>query len=273
MQAVRFESMIKTFKLPVFFWDTHNLSFEIHKNFHEDIEFMYCYAGSGDVLCDNEHITLQKGDFCCINSMLVHRAKPTKGNDFSFYNLTVNTDYCSANNIDIKKYIFEKKFNDAIAAEKITNLCNCYHDLKNPLYTAKFNSVLLDFIIHIIENHSIKNSEISEKNSTIRYTIGYINAHFEEKLTIDEISRQAGLSKYHLSREFKKVTGHTITDYLNILRCQKACQFLKTGAYSVKDVFNLSCFDSYSYFSTVFKKHIGVSPSEYKNNPTNDGIN
>ena len=264
MEKITFEPIVETLNLPVFFFDAHNLRYKLPQNFHEDVELMYCYRGTGEVFCENELIFLKEGDFCFINSMNVHAAKGTPESPFSFYNLTLNTDYCKYNGIDIKKYKFKNKFTDPVAADKITNICKCYHAEKTPLYNARFNLALLDFIIYLTEHHTIRDFDSSPKNNNILYAIGYIKSNFEQKLTIDEISQQAGLSRYHFSREFKKMTGYTVTDYLNLLRCERACQLFKTSSYSVRDVFNMSCFDNFSYFSKIFKKHIGISPSEYK---------
>ena len=85
----------------------------------------------------------------------------------------------------------------------------------------------------------------------------------DKKLTIDEIADEVGLSKYHFSREFKKVTGLTIVSYINIVRCRNAEKLLIKNEYSVHDIAVKCGYENDSYFSKTFKKHMGMLPSEY----------
>ena len=69
--------------------------------------------------------------------------------------------------------------------------------------------------------------------------------------------------KYHFLREFKKKTGFTLSNYINIIRCKYAKELLYSGKYTVKEVALLCSFDNFSYFTNVFKKHTGSLPSDY----------
>ena len=248
------------YNLPCFFHD-EKIAAEIEsKNWHGEIEFFYVKEGSGEVICDSENIPVSEGEFCTINPFTIHNAKSTTG--MRFYNIGINSDFCKFNGINIHDYAFEKKFKDAVALEKLEQIRNIYFEKRfQPFYYAEICNALLDFILYITKNHSVKSK--SKINNNVIFSIMYIKTNLTKKLTLDEICAQSGLSKYHFSREFKKITGYTVIDYINQIRCQKACQYFNTKNYTVDEVFQMLPFDNLSYFTKVFRKYTGVSPSEY----------
>lgn len=249
------------------FFHNETIADEIEtKNWHEEIEFFYVKAGHGEVICDSENIPVSEGEFCTVNPFTIHNAKSFTG--MHFYNIGINSDFCKFNGINIHNFIFEKQFRDTVAFEKLEKIRNVYfYQSSQPFYYAELCNSLLDFLLYITKNHA-KKSNININNNMMLPII-YIKSNLTKKLTIDEVCSQSGLSKYYFSREFKKFTGHTIIDYINLLRCQKACQYLNTKNYTFNDVFQMFPFDSLSYFTKIFKKHIGISPTEYINSLKN----
>ena len=80
----------------------------------------------------------------------------------------------------------------------------------------------------------------------------------------EDIANAVGLSMYHFSREFKKASGYSVMQYVNMIRCEHAQQLLISGKYKIKEVALLCGFDNYSYFSNIYKSYMGVLPSEQK---------
>ncbi len=98
----------------------------------------------------------------------------------------------------------------------------------------------------------------------IRDLISYIHGHFKESISLDDLSKQVGLSKYHLSREFKKLTGFPPNDYLIQLRTEHARNLLENSSLPIGQVGQLSGFENEAYFSRLFKQKTGSSPSVYR---------
>ncbi|WP_440896793.1 helix-turn-helix transcriptional regulator [Amphibacillus sp. Q70] len=86
-----------------------------------------------------------------------------------------------------------------------------------------------------------------------------------EEVTIEEIAAHFGYSKFHFSREFKKLTGFSAADYLSSLKIEHAKQELLQNKRSITDSSFDSGFSSLGTFSTAFAKKTGMSPREYKN--------
>lgn len=92
----------------------------------------------------------------------------------------------------------------------------------------------------------------------------YIDVHFAEKLSLDEISEQFFLSKFHLSREFKRIYGTTVGNYILGQRITYAKELLRFSDKSVEAIATACGVMDTSYFNKVFKKSEGISPSQYR---------
>lgn len=255
---------VKKTTLPIFIVDTA-ISAEIeNSNYHEDIELIVAINGEGEVICNEKHIPIKKNEIFVINSNIIHHA--ASSTKLEFCNIGISMDFCNSFGIQLQNYYFTEKFEDELLIHKINDLKNIYYLNQNDdFYYATVCLKTLDFIIYLIKNHSSAVANI-RNSKNIQYALSYIKSNFNRKLSVEEICFQTGLSRYYFLHEFKKYTGITLTNYINQLRCREACQQLETKQYSVKDVFQMSAFENFSYFSKVFKAYIGISPSEYLQN-------
>ena len=93
-----------------------------------------------------------------------------------------------------------------------------------------------------------------------------MKSNYGERLTLEKIAEEAGLSKYYFARAFKKTTGMTVVSFLNIIRCRYARGLLLNKKHSVREAAYLCGFENDSYFSKTFKKVMGYLPSEVTQN-------
>lgn len=94
----------------------------------------------------------------------------------------------------------------------------------------------------------------------------YIDEHYSERLTLEEIASTAGYSKYYINRLFKEYKGTTVIDYLIRIRIREAKKLLKSGNYSVKQISLMVGYLEPNYFTLTFKKLEGMSPLKYRYN-------
>lgn len=95
-------------------------------------------------------------------------------------------------------------------------------------------------------------------------SIAYIDSHYMNPLTLDDVARKAGLSRYYFSRMFKKETGHSFKDYLNINRMDAAKKILGLPEMNVSQACYSVGFNDVSYFARIFKRYEGISPSTFR---------
>jgi len=96
----------------------------------------------------------------------------------------------------------------------------------------------------------------------------FLEAHFREDLSSEEIAKHAGYNYSYLSRQFSKATGMTITDYIHYLRVELARVLLleMNPDGSIRDVAERVGYSDPSYFGRIFRRFEGVSPREYIKN-------
>lgn len=112
------------------------------------------------------------------------------------------------------------------------------------------------------------NTIAAEHTSTAQRTItsikNYINEHFHENLTLEDLSTLAHFSPSYLSRLFHQVTGLTIKTYITLKRLENAEFLLKNSEMNIHEVAFNCGFQNVSHFNRVFKSHTNLSPLEYR---------
>nr|WP_294669067.1 response regulator [uncultured Blautia sp.] len=109
---------------------------------------------------------------------------------------------------------------------------------------------------------SFHQNEGHYKNDVAK-TIAYMEENYMHRLTLASISANVNLSSSYLCRVFKSEVGTSITSYLNNLRIRKAATLIKEQDLSLKEISAMVGIDDQLYFSRLFKKCMGISPSEY----------
>lgn len=92
----------------------------------------------------------------------------------------------------------------------------------------------------------------------------YIEMHVEDELSIEEIARSIGYTKYYFSRKFKEETGAHVTDYIRAAKIERAKLLLGSSDLSIQDIADRLHYSSRSYFSTVFQETVGMTPTKYR---------
>ena len=98
----------------------------------------------------------------------------------------------------------------------------------------------------------------------IQRAIAYMNEHFLEKITLEELAEQLSFSTNYLGQLFKNQIGCTFNEYLNTLRLKYASSLLVASDMPVKEVAYISGYSSVEYFMYVFRKKMGMTPGEYR---------
>jgi AraC-like DNA-binding protein len=95
----------------------------------------------------------------------------------------------------------------------------------------------------------------------------FIDKNFDQPITLDTVSKESCISKFHLIRSFKKVYGVTPYQHLTLLRIKKAKELLQTNLSITAVCYHLG-FDSPTSFSGLFKKIAGKTPAEFQRRKT-----
>jgi len=94
----------------------------------------------------------------------------------------------------------------------------------------------------------------------------YIDLHFKEALTLEQLAEEGHMNKYYLSHAFKREYGISPINYMISKRIEESKYLLAETDLAMSQIAQLLGFSSLSYFSQVFHRTQGITPKEYRNN-------
>lgn len=165
---------------------------------------------------------------------------------FDFVHLTLSVE----NYYKVSKIVREMRMEESKAYGSIT--------------FTKVAELLTVFLINVKERPPELIPENERIVSSSSPMVSYVHENYLSLNNIEEIASTFYITPSHLCRTFKKTTGYTITQYINILKVQQACHLLKDEKKPITEI-ALDCgFNSTMYFCKIFKKILNISPTEYR---------
>ncbi|MDY4522087.1 MAG: AraC family transcriptional regulator [Atopobium sp.] len=221
-------------------------------------------SGSGYFDFDGQHHVLRSGDIVWLDCKKDYTIG-VEDESWNYYWIQFNgnsargyykeftkygNNYTHVNNLERFKHLFEVMLNlaksSSIRREILAN----------------------DSIVHImtllLENRVDSSLTLNSVPEYIRQSINYLNWNYTNKVNLDDLSEQVGVSKFHLSRNFKRYVGVNISEYLNANRMRYARDLLKYTDYSIKSIAQLCGIPQPSHFSALFKELEGYTPLQYR---------
>lgn len=150
------------------------------------------------------------------------------------------------------------------------NLPSCFRQiidemrLKNEKYEElivfKFHEILLNV------NRALKSITIKDNDTTtlIKYAKTYFNENYNQEINIENYANSLNMTTCWFIKKFKEMTGLTPTQYILKIRLTTAQNLLRYSKYNVSEAAEAVGYSNSFYFSRLFTKHFGVSPSKYK---------
>lgn len=241
--------------------DTDGIIFT-HMHYHDDFEILYILSGRVKMLINGNTVTAEDNSVIIINPYETHYGE-ILSESLSYYCLDFDFKLLSLNN---EEDILSKKIryinyipNALYLKEYIREVHNSYTEEPNNWeMCARANLLLLFYRL------SEKTAEgvVSKKADFEKNVIDYIEENYANNITSRNMSEVLGYNHNYFCRAFKKSFGCCFSDYLNGHRIRRAQELL--GTHKVTETAGMVGFSSINYFSVIFKKITGISPSEYK---------
>ncbi len=245
-------------------------SIDSYGNWHDSLELIFVTKGEGNILCDCRKYDLTEGDIIIINSGEVHRI--TTRSSMTYHCLIIGDSFCMENGVDIGNINFMTRIRDERTRSFLEDIIEEW-EKDSPYSITAIRAAALSLLLHLCKNFVFEYGKRKDRyqSDSIINALEFINNNFRRELSLEEISKKAGMSKYHFLREFKRYTGHTVVKYINILRCEYAKRLLRSSEMSVGDI-AVSCgYENQSYFSKTFKVYTGILPSKFRASEINIG--
>lgn len=211
-------------------------------------------------IIDDHKVFAKKNDVLIFAPGYVRSGYSNPQKPLSFVSVNFNMEYN-----DAAKEFFIPPF--LLFAEIGESLHNKFADIayawegKNPLYHIRCKNLASGILYDIVSMQLPHNKVLHLKKLESART--YIQANFKHDIQIEVLSKRLGLSPSYFRKLFKDAYGIAPMQYITNLRINTAKDLLLSGEVNVTEASHLSGFDDIYYFSTLFKKQTGVSPTEY----------
>lgn len=253
---------------PVYSANTKGRTNLVHPHFHEDAEISLVVCGKLLLTAGTTVTELEKGDIAIIPPSVTHSARAvTEDAEIRglVFNLKVlNQPVSFSLNSDCfvidKGSSLHQKF-----TEELNKAISIYLE-QGIAYKMKMTAQLLILMSVLAEEKIVSDNENDGLERRLTPALDYISKNFSQPIKISELSTLVCVCDDHFIRLFKAATSRTPSEYIMDLRISKAMNLLSTDTYSVSEIAEKTGFLNSAYFTKIFKKKLGITPTKYRKN-------
>ena len=252
---------------------------------HDAWELVYVDRGECNCIGDDRTYHLKQGDMYFHKPGERHMLQTIKGIAPNIFIIA----FCS-DSADMK-YFENKKIEASLVAKQ--NIAAIIHEAsstfdlpfnnprvrrlqlkgESPLWAGE-QSIILRLELMLIE--TVRENHYYESQRKMFFTkeiitdefvlkiISFMEGRLYGKFTMDELSQELSFGKTYISRCFSKACGCSIIDYFTKMKVNEAKRLIRETRYNFFEISEMLMFTNSHYFSTIFKKHTGMTPSQYK---------
>lgn len=258
---------------------------------HEPWELVYVDRGECNIIADENSFTLKQGEMYFHKPYEEHMLKTIKGIAPNIFIITFLSNSSSMSYFEDKKIEASMSTKQHISA--IIHEASSTFDL--PFNTPDMRGLTLRtqgslwggpqsvlirlelMLIEIIrENQYYVNNpkrffpkEIIVDDFALKI-ISFMEERIYGKFTMTELSRKLSFGKTYISRYFTKVSGYSIINYFTMMKINEAKRLIRETKHNFFEISEMLMFTNSHYFSTIFKKYTGMTPSQYKKSCKNN---
>lgn len=241
----------------------------------EDYHFIVLHSKPPKAIINDSIYSFKKGSLISLEpETSITVLANEKNNTCKYISISVKRDFLDRigfESFGIKKLKFDK-FENQYNNYLLEAINNFEHEIlvygNGP--SLMLESLEVQLAILLIRNSLSDNIYLDKNNELyddyIKESIVYMHKYYSGNITIEDICREIYLSSSHFKRVFKSKTGKTPYRFLTEIRIEKAKEMLKDKKRTIHEVARLCGFVNQGNMSTIFKKHIGNSPSEFRKN-------
>lgn len=253
---------------PVYSSEQAGVKHLVHPHFHEDMEIILVADGKIMLSAGTAVHQLEKGDIAVLLPSVTHSVVSLTENA-RIKGLVFNTKVLNqpiSFSLDTACFILSEnsphysKFRDEF--DKAVYL---YHN-HSFAYKMEMCSRLLMLLVILTEAGMLMPESGDSLQKRLTPALDYISEHFSQPIKISELSSLLCVCDDHFIRLFKTATSRTPSEYITDMRVSNAMRLLSTDTYSVSEIAEKTGFLNSAYFSKIFKKKLGITPTKYRKN-------
>ena len=247
------------YRISKFFTEVvHELTLSPH--FHKEIEAVYVKDGCAVAYADKNCCKLTKGDLFISFPNQIHYYTESEG---EFLLIIFNSSII----FDMKEFLYNHIPTDNVISLINTPLVKMIDDI--PKISGEYKYIIQVGLLNQIFGNILPgfefNPQIQTDNSTLKNILNYCEENFHTDISLDILSDNLHLNKYHISHLFNQKLNMSFRDYINTLRINRACDLLDETDKKIAAISEEVGFGSIRSFNRAFIKSRKKTPIEYRN--------
>lgn len=250
--------------------EAYNLSGIVQKfpnHFHEYYVIGFVEGGRRHLWCKDREYDLSAGDLILFNPRDNHYCAPLNGEilDYRAVNIKPEVMAASVREITGREYMPHFTCNVVYQSDITGSLGNLYDAIITKAPRLAKEEALFFLLEQVLMEYAapFEESGFSGPNPQIQTLCDYMEAHFSENITLDDLLSMTTFGKSYLLRAFTRQVGVSPYRYLQTIRLDRAKKFLEQGMAPV-DAAMTAGFSDQSHFTNFFKEFIGLTPKQYQ---------
>ncbi|SER89917.1 AraC-type DNA-binding protein [Gracilibacillus ureilyticus] len=232
------------------------------------VVFQYTLNGNGAIRIEDTTYSLMKGQAFLVKLPSDHcYYLPAESNQWEFIYITLfGTEALHYYTLITEKYghIFQFPTN----SRPIKQIFRLLEKIETTgiLHGYEASGYAYSFLMEFMQYIEHDQSKEVELPLAIAKAVSFLEKKYADDLTLDDIVKVSGLSKYHFTRLFARTMQVTPIQFLTKIRMKQAVELLQDNSLSIEDIAKQVGYRNGNYFSKVFKSILNITPSEYRNN-------
>lgn len=233
---------------------------------HKHMELFYIVGGRGRFQIQDQLYPVDASNLVIINPNVTHTEVSLNAQPLEYIVLGIEGIELSADDNSNGQFSILGHFESLEISGCLRNILR-EMEQKNPGYEDVCQAYMEILIIRLMRNIALSvpaEPHVISGNRQCAAVRRYIDIHFKESLTLEQLAAEAHINKYYLSHLFKREYGFSPINYMISRRIEESKYLLSETDLSMSQIAQLLGFSSLSYFSQVFRKTQGVSPMEFR---------
>ncbi len=237
-------------------------------HFHDVHELYYLSSGNTKYFVGNEIFMLNEGDMIFVPKGVFHKTDSEDKSNVERMLFVFDDNFVGD---EFSKYISELSENKHIrlSPERLCKLRDIIYKIekesikKEKAYTEMYKLYLKQMLIYISRYRLNPDDKPNASLQIVQDIAKYISENYTQDLSLQTLAKKYSISPNHLSRQFKRLTGVGLSEYINVMRISAAEKLLVTTKMPVTAVATQCGFNDSNYFASVFKRIKGITPKKY----------
>ena len=211
--------------------------------------FGYALHGGTRIDCGGVTLDIPEGSFFYLTAGVRYRSNWTGAPEIEYFMLHMES-------FQTPEQLYKPARIDPLSNQAALELL-LQAEKGGPLALSRFYE-LLAMALPYLEKQS------STRSAAVETAVGFIHDHFAEDYAVSELANACCISESRLYHVFRKEMGVSPLEYRNEIRVERAAAMIRSGEYTLSEILRQTGFSSDIYFRKVFKKILGLTPTEYR---------